>query len=69
MTVKKLLAANKLLIIAVLSGAICGYLYYHFVGCTSGSCAITSKPMNSTLYGALMGGLLLNLFKKQNKQT
>ena len=38
-------------------GAIGGYLYWHFVGCTRG-CTITSSPVNSTLYGGMMGGLL-----------
>ncbi|CAN5760852.1 DUF6132 family protein [soil metagenome] len=54
-----------LTIIGIAIGAIGGYLYYHFIGCASGSCAITSKPVNSTLYGALMGGLFFNIFKKQ----
>ncbi|MEO8446417.1 MAG: DUF6132 family protein [bacterium] len=52
----------KLTIIGVLVGAIGGYAYYHFVGCVSGTCAITSKPLNSTLYGAMMGGLLFSSF-------
>ena len=55
---------HKLTIMGVIVGAIGGYLYYHFVGCTSGTCAITSKPVNSTLYGAMMGVLLFNIFKK-----
>jgi phage shock protein E len=54
----------KLTLIGVLLGAIAGYMYYSYIGCASGTCAITSKPLNSTLYGALMGGLLLNSFKK-----
>lgn len=54
---------NMLTIIGVGIGAIGGYLYYHFVGCASGTCAITSKPLNSTLYGAMMGGLVFNIFK------
>ena len=49
-------------------GAIAGYLYYHFVGCASGTCAITSKPLNSTLYGSLMGGLVFNMFVKKEKK-
>ncbi|HNF49243.1 MAG TPA: DUF6132 family protein [Chitinophagales bacterium] len=53
-----------LIIIGIMAGAIGGYLYYKFVGCTSGTCAITSKPINSTLYGAWMGGLLFSMFKK-----
>lgn len=53
--------------VGVIVGAIAGYAYYHYVGCASGTCAITSKPINSTLYGSLMGGLLFNLFVKENK--
>ena len=56
-------------IIGILIGAVGGYLYYHFVGCNSGTCTITSKPVNSTLYGALMGGLLFSIFRKEKKVT
>lgn len=56
-------------ILGILLGAIFGYLYYHFVGCASGTCAITSKPLNSTLYGAMMGGLLFNIFEKKSKKN
>jgi hypothetical protein len=49
-------------------GFIAGYLYYYFVGCDSGTCAITSKPLNSTLYGSLMGGLIFNMFVKDKKK-
>ena len=58
---------HKLIFIGVVLGSIAGYLYYYFVGCASGTCAITSKPLNSTLYGALLGGLLVETFKKENK--
>lgn len=54
--------------IGIVVGAIAGYLYYFYVGCASGSCSITSKPLNSTLYGALMGGLIFNLFVKTPKK-
>jgi phage shock protein E len=47
-------------ITGVIIGAIAGWCYWYFVGCTSGTCAITSKPVNSTVYGALMGGLLFS---------
>ncbi|MFZ1679114.1 MAG: DUF6132 family protein [Saprospiraceae bacterium] len=56
---------HKLTIIGIMAGAMAGYLYYHFVGCASGTCIITSRPFNSTLYGALMGGLLMSTFKKE----
>ena len=66
-TMKNFLKKYQLAIIGVFLGAIGGYLYYHFVGCNSGTCAITSRPVNSTLYGALMGGLVFNIFKKEKK--
>ncbi len=47
---------------AAVVGALFGYFYWSQVGCASGSCAITSSPLNSSLYGALMGGLLANSF-------
>ena len=53
--------------IGIIIGLIAGYAYYHFVGCTSGTCAITSKPLNSSLYGGLMGGLVFNMFVKDTK--
>jgi hypothetical protein len=55
--------------IGVFVGAIAGYLYYFYVGCASGTCAITSKPLNSTLYGAAMGGLVFNMFIKSPKKS
>lgn len=54
--------------IGLVVGAIAGYLYYFYVGCASGTCAITSKPLNSSLYGALMGGLVFNMFVKSPKK-
>ena len=45
-------------------GAVAGFLYWKFVGCSSGTCMITSKPINSTLYGAVMGFLVAGIFKK-----
>ncbi len=60
---------HKFTIIGIIAGTIGGYLYYHFVGCASGTCSITSKPLNSTLYGAMMGGLLLNIFQKEKIKT
>ena len=51
--------------IGVAVGALAGYIYYATVGCSSGGCAITSSPVNSTLYGSVMGGLLFSTFDKK----
>lgn len=63
------LLKHKLTIIGVILGAIGGYFYYDFIGCSTGTCPITSKPLNSTLYGAVMGGLAFNIFKKEKTKT
>lgn len=57
-----------LTLIGIIIGAVAGYLYYLNIGCDSGTCAITSKPLNSTLYGGLMGGLIFNMFVKTPKK-
>lgn len=64
MTKKALLITG----LGIAIGALAGYAYYFYVGCASGTCAITSKPLNSTLYGALMGGLVFNMFVKDTKK-
>ncbi|AEA45494.1 DUF6132 family protein [Fluviicola taffensis] len=60
---KSFIKKYRLGIIGGIIGAIGGYLYYYFVGCSSGYCTITSKPINSTLYGSFMGLLLFSSFK------
>lgn len=50
-------------------GAIGGFMYWKFVGCIDGTCAIWSNPTRATLYGAIMGGLLLLAFVPENKKS
>lgn len=66
---KKWVNNNKLYIAGAIVGAIGGYAYYHFIGCASGTCAITSKPLNSTVYFAVMGALLFGMFKKDQPKN
>lgn len=61
-----LLKKYKKDLIGIALGAIAGYLYWKFIGCSSGTCMITSKPINSTLYGAVMGYLVAGMFKFEN---
>jgi hypothetical protein len=56
---------HRLTILGGVLGGVAGYLYYHFVGCASGTCPITSNPYMSTLWGILLGGILLNNFEKK----
>ena len=65
---KKWFNNNLLYLVGAVIGAVAGYFYWQQLGCNSGTCMITSKPLNSTLYGAMMGALLLGMFKKENKK-
>ena len=75
LNMKKWLLNNKLTVVGVIVGAISGFLYYYLVGCASGTCGITSSPVNSTLYFAVLGGLIMNMIKptdnshKENSNT
>lgn len=52
----------------VILGAAGGYAYYHFIGCVSGTCPITSNPYISTAYGAVFG-LVLGAGKKKSSNS
>lgn len=63
----KFLKNNILFLIGGIIGALGGWLYYIYIGCDTGSCPITSSPTMSIIWGAVMGGLLLSIFKKKKK--
>lgn len=65
---KSFLLRNKLIILSSALGALLGYAYYSFIGCKTGTCAITSSPINSTLYGAVMGYLIQGMFTNDKKE-
>jgi len=51
--------------IGIVAGASGGFLYYHFVGCKSGTCPITGNPWGSVLMGGLLGYLVSGMFDKK----
>lgn len=59
---------TMLIMLGTAVGLTAGYLYWYYIGCVSGTCLITSKPLNSSLYGALMGGLLFSNFINKEKE-
>jgi hypothetical protein len=46
------------IIIGILVGGGLGFAGYKFVGCSSGTCPLTSNPVISTIYGAVLGVLI-----------
>ena len=64
---KKFILKHKWQIVGIVVGAFAGFLYWRFVGCTSGTCPIQSHWQSSTFFGALMGYLLSDVKKKDKK--
>jgi len=42
--------------VGIALGSLAGFAYYSFVGCSTGSCPITSDPLISTAWGGVIGG-------------
>ena len=52
----------KIAIGAALGGGL-GFAYYKVVGCSSGTCPLTSDPWISSIYGAVLGLLISTSFR------
>lgn len=63
------LKAHQFKIAGLLVGGILGFAYYYFIGCNTGTCAITSKPLNSTVYGMVMGYLMFSVFENSKSKN
>lgn len=67
----RFLQKNRIQIIVTILGAIGGFLYWKFIGCESGTCAIKSVWYYSTLWGALagylVGDIISGLLKRKKK--
>lgn len=53
--------------LSIVAGGLIGFAYFYFVGCKSGSCAITSNPVSSIFMGSLLGFLVTGSPCKQPK--
>ena len=50
------------ILIGAIVGAGLGFGWYKLVGCSTGTCPLTSNPVISTLYGAVLGVLVATSF-------
>jgi len=50
------------IIIGVILGGGLGFGWYKLVGCSTGTCPLTSNPVISTIFGAVFGALLAASF-------
>lgn len=58
MDVNSFFKSNRLQLVFLVAGAVGGFLYWRFIGCEGGTCAIKSVWYWSTLWGAAAGYLL-----------
>lgn len=67
-SLKQIFSRFRFALLGVTLGLGAGYLYYLEIGCEEG-CTITGSPLNATLYGGLMGGLLLSMIDDYLKKS
>ncbi len=72
MEIKEIFKSKRIQIVFFLAGALGGFLYWRFVGCNSGTCAIKSVWYWSTLWGAavgyLVGDFIMDFVNKRSKK-
>ncbi|MFD3276082.1 hypothetical protein [Aquirufa echingensis] len=61
---KKFIQNNVWQILGGIFGGIGGYFYWRDIGCATGTCPITSKPLNSIIYFAVLGYLMIGTIAK-----
>lgn len=67
MKIKPYILKNKTAVLTTIIGAVAGFLYWNFVGCTDGNCGITANWYTSMAYGALMGWFVVDFANEKFK--
>jgi len=56
------------IVVLTIAGITAGFLYWRFIGCTKGSCPITSHWHTSSIIGGILGylsGSIISDFRKK----
>jgi hypothetical protein len=51
-----------------IAGGILGFFYWRYIGCSTGSCPLTSNPYQSVLLFGFLGGILVKDKKEVKKK-
>ena len=60
---------NRLYILGALIGALGGYFYWYYIGCSTGTCPITSTWLGTSVSGAILGSLVLGIFVRDEDSS
>ncbi len=55
--------------LGAMAGGVLGILYWKYIGCNTGSCPLTSNPIQSVLLFGFLGGFLAKDKKEVKKET
>lgn len=61
----KILKNNWTYITGAITGALGGFSYWYFIGCTANTCPIKSSPTIMIIYGTIVGIFIFRLFKRE----
>lgn len=68
LNLKKWLLSNILMLFGFVLGGVSGYLYYYYIGCSNGTCAITSNPYKSVIYFSVWFAIVTGIIQAQIKE-
>ncbi len=54
--------------LGAIAGGVLGFLYWKFIGCNTGSCPLTSNPVQSVLLFGFLGGFLAKDKKEKSAE-
>ncbi len=67
-SLKNWIKTYRISICGVLLGTAAGLMYWKFVGCHNGTCAVASNPYFSAIFGAVSGSAIADLISGRKKE-
>ncbi len=63
-----LISTYKIPLVVAFLGALVGFLYWNFIGCSTGTCGITANWESSMGFGAIMGWFVGDIAKDKTRK-